>query len=217
MSEQSVDHLERAKSYIERGEDFYRKAASEIQAAMDADPQLSYSGVGDRLGRSKSWCQRLVTHFTSVADPEHPPFGGPDENEARYQRHDRRKVEQIAQERPEAVAEAIAKADPETQRKIADAIVTSPTVEPSLADAATPKVRQPRPMKSIGQTVEESTFGLWDASQRLMDEMPSDEEWVRIVASAEKAQRLAAGITMLRNGGQVDDAFRDLVAELEEA
>ena len=41
---------------------------------------------------------------TSVTDPSHPPFVGPEYSEARYQRHDRRKVSEIAQERPEAVA-----------------------------------------------------------------------------------------------------------------
>lgn len=79
-----TDHLAKAKDYIAKGEDYYRRAAEEIVAAQTADPTLGYRAIGETLGRSPSWCQRLVTHFTSVADPEHSPFGGPEENEARY-------------------------------------------------------------------------------------------------------------------------------------
>lgn len=231
MSSNSVD--ERVAEAVKRWNaiDDHDKAVetekwglAELLWKLHTEDGLSKSELGRRLGRSHNsvgryiavWKTRCRTAqssdstFTEVYYEVRGPEGS-------RQGIADREVRKAIRERPEAVAEEIAKAEPDTQRRIADAIVTSPTVEPSLEYVATPKERQPRPMKSIGQTVEEATFGLWDAGQRLMDEVPSGEERVRIVASAEKAQRLAAGIAMLLNSGQVDDAFRDLVAELEEA
>lgn len=231
MSKHSVDELiAEAKQHLDAADEKQRTADEEKWAAAEClwrahdEYGVSKRDLARRVGRATSTVSRHIAVWETRCVSERSHEGsfteaymevrGPGDNR---QGIADREVRKAIRERPEAVAEEIAKAEPDTQRRIADAIVTSPTVEPSLEYVATPKERQPRPMKSIGQTVEEATFGLWDASQRLMDEVPSGEERVRIVASAEKAQRLAAGIAMLLNSGQVDDAFRDLVAELEEA
>ena len=61
-----MTHLDKAKDYIGRGEEFFRKAADEIRAAMDEDFQLSYRTIGDHLGRNESWVRRLVTWSTNA-------------------------------------------------------------------------------------------------------------------------------------------------------
>ena len=214
MSRDSIDHLERAKDYIGKGEDYYRKAALEIAAAMNEDPTLGYRAVGEQLGRSDHWCRKLVTHFTSATDPSHSPFGGPEENEARYQRHDRRKVSEIAAERPEAIAEAITQADPEAQRKIADALIAAQTTEPSLKRVAEGPKQHTATPKSPERKLGEAVFLLWEAGEMLMDENPSNESKIRMSAMAEKAERLSRGLSQLLDTGEFEDAFRDLMAEM---
>lgn len=112
----STDHLAKARDYLARGEEFYARAADEIIAAQKADPTLGYREIGERLGRSEYWARELVKWRTSAMDTSPTPFGGPAENEARYDRQartalkdperrrkalaelDTREVEQIAQD-----------------------------------------------------------------------------------------------------------------------
>jgi uncharacterized protein YhaN len=97
-----------------------------------ADPRLTYRQVALQIGKSKSWrdsrwwVQKLVQARTSDRDPNHP-FGGEEENEARYARHDKtvlkdpkRRAEAIAslpaEERAEIAKQAMA--DPETRKQM---------------------------------------------------------------------------------------------------
>lgn len=209
-----VDHLERAKVYIGKGEEYYRRAAEEIVAAKKADFSLTDAMVGEALGRSRQWVSKLIAWVEKGADHGTTPFSGPEENEARYQRHDRRKVSEIAQERPEAVAEAITKADPETQRKIAAAIVKADP-EPALSDAIAPPTRKPAPGIPTWRRLEKATFTLWEVGQDLMDQAPADEQKVRMVGAASQAAALAAGIVALLSTGEIDEDFRALLAEVD--
>lgn len=63
-----------ARDYIARGEDYYRKAAEEIVAAMKEDPTLSFAAVGKALGKGKDYARRLVLSYTS----DSPESGGID-------------------------------------------------------------------------------------------------------------------------------------------
>lgn len=65
MNKQAEQHLGRAEGFLARGEEFYRKAASEIIAAMEADPTLGQREVGERFGRSQKWVSELVRWSTS--------------------------------------------------------------------------------------------------------------------------------------------------------
>ena len=82
------DHLARAKDFIARGEDFYRKAADEIKAAMAADPTLGFPRVAQTIGKSPQWCRDIVQWSTNSQGPP-TPYGGEEQNEARYERHDK--------------------------------------------------------------------------------------------------------------------------------
>lgn len=58
--------LNKAKDWIERGNEFYAKAADEIIAALKEDPTLSQREVGQRLGRSERWVRNLVQSRTNA-------------------------------------------------------------------------------------------------------------------------------------------------------
>lgn len=77
------DHLARAKDYIAKGEGYYRKAAEEIVAAMEADPTLSQREIGRRLGRDQKWVARLVRWSTSADRDTSTPFHSPTLERAR--------------------------------------------------------------------------------------------------------------------------------------
>jgi hypothetical protein len=65
-----TDHLAKAKEYLAKGEDYYRKAAEEIVAAQKDDPTLSNGAIGARLGKSDEWVRRRS------ALRKHEPRGG---------------------------------------------------------------------------------------------------------------------------------------------
>ena len=216
-------HLRRAKEFIVVAEsvdsrtEAYRLAGEEILEARRIDPGLTLRAIGSEIGKSESWVSKLTSWVENLADPQAPstPFGGTEENEARYQRHDRRRVAEVVAERPEAIAEAVAAASPEAQRKIAQAIVSSGTADDSLVAAVSPPPLKPRQARPAWRRLSDATFALWEVGQELMDKVPADEERVRMISSAEKAERLAAGISLLLNTGEMDEAFRDLLAEVE--
>lgn len=52
------EHLEKARDYIARGEEFYLAAATEIAAARDDG--VTWVAIGDYLGRSDEWCKQVV-------------------------------------------------------------------------------------------------------------------------------------------------------------
>lgn len=211
-----TDHLAKAKEYIaiaESGDakiEAYKRAAVEIR-----ESGATQQKVASTLGRNQSWVQRLLAWDRDYADADNPPrpFGGAAENEARYQRTDRRKVEDAIKERPKAVAEAIAKAPAEVQRKIADELVKQPT-EASLRAAASPQQRKPREPKAAEQKLSEAVFAAWEVGEMLLDAVPSGEARVRMTALAEKGERLHAGILHLLGTGELEAEFADLVRQV---
>lgn len=214
-----TDQLADAREYIAIAESgdaklaAWHRAAQAIVNWLDVDQTRSQRLAAQQLQRSQNFVGTLVRWHTSEPDAVHPPFGGPSENEARYERADRRKVEDAIRERPEAVAAAIAKAPAEVQRKLADEIVKQPT-ERSLKSLAEPKDRQGREGKSTEQRLGAATFTLWEVGEALLDEVPTAEARVRMLAIAEKAGRLAAGIVYHLETGEIDSEFRDLLQEV---
>lgn len=202
-----TDHIAKAKNYIAKGEDYYRKAAEEIVAAKDADPSLTNAKIADELGRSKAWVGYLI-RWVNNGDPDHPsPFQGSAEV------RERSVARKLARETPEVLVAAIAAAPPKAQRKIADAIVSRST-EPSLTKAVAPGPPKPRQPKPTETKLGDAVFALWEVGEQLMDETPAGDAKVRMTALAEKAQRLADGIVQLLDTGEFEDAFRELVAEV---
>lgn len=143
----STDHLAKARDYLARGEEFYARAADEILAAQKQDG-LQQKQIAEYLGRSPSWVNLLVQwRRAAISDPKSAaasPFGGPAENEARYDRQartalkdpdrrrkaladlDTREVEQVARD---AHTEVIGRARAQRREQ-----VTEPTVGELMGD-----------------------------------------------------------------------------------
>jgi hypothetical protein len=69
MNREAEKHLDKADDYLGKGDGWYRKAANEIVAALNADPTLSQREVGERFKRSRAWVRDMVT-FATTGLPE---------------------------------------------------------------------------------------------------------------------------------------------------
>ena len=58
-----TDHLAKAREYIGRGEEFYRKAAGEIIAARKQG--FTWPAISQGVEKSVTWCKTLVTNAES--------------------------------------------------------------------------------------------------------------------------------------------------------
>ena len=67
-------HLTKAKTYVDKGQDYFRKASEEILAAKDADPTLSNREIGRQLGRSHVWVGKLIGWYMSGNPLTTTPF-----------------------------------------------------------------------------------------------------------------------------------------------
>lgn len=116
MNREAERHLTKAVGYVERGEGYYRKAAEEIVAATEADPTLSQREIGERIGRSKQWVQRLLAWERDPSSGHATPYGG------QADAINVRKTKQILREAPmEQVEQIVATLPPERQKAIAAA------------------------------------------------------------------------------------------------
>jgi hypothetical protein len=59
-------HLSRAKMYVSRGEEFYRKAAEEMDAARVAGATVAE--IADGLGRSTTWVKDIIAWHKTPAN-----------------------------------------------------------------------------------------------------------------------------------------------------
>jgi hypothetical protein len=69
MNREAERHLDKAESYLGKGDGWYRKAAAEIVAAQEADPSLSNREIGERFDRSATWVREMAT-FATTSLPE---------------------------------------------------------------------------------------------------------------------------------------------------
>ena len=60
MNREAERHLDKAKNYVEKGEQFYRKAALEIKEAQDADSTLVPREIAEQIGKSRPYVERLL-------------------------------------------------------------------------------------------------------------------------------------------------------------
>lgn len=126
MNVQAEKHLAKAADYFVRGEQFYRKAVKEIQAAQEADPTLSYREIGDFIGRrirgeaySSRWVGDVVRWGTSEESTRPPtPWTG----ERPTAELNRMATKKVLREAPmEQVERIISELPPERQQQVAAA------------------------------------------------------------------------------------------------
>lgn len=206
-------HIERAKDYAAKGDEYYAKAADEIISAREADPTLGYREIGEAIGKSRDWCYKIVRWRTSVADHQHGPFGGQEENEARYARHDKRKVSEILKDRPEALVEAILAGPKDALFEILNALLDSQATGEAKGSVPV-KERVARVPKPASLRLEEATFSLWEIGESLMDEVPEADDRLRMLSAARKAKQLAEGIVLLLDTGELDSQFTKFLEEI---
>lgn len=72
MNQKAEEHLDKAKDYLARGDDFYWRAGTEILAAQKADPTLSNREIAQRFDRSEWWVREIV-RWVATARPDTKP------------------------------------------------------------------------------------------------------------------------------------------------
>lgn len=107
MPAKTIDHLAKAKTYIAKGEDYYRKAAEELTAERE-EHDTPWSEIADRVGKSRKWCQDLVKWHTSGEAAS--PFA---REEGETERKDAEASRRVARRDPDALLD-----DPESRRSI---------------------------------------------------------------------------------------------------
>jgi len=112
------EHVEKAREYVERGDEFYAKAAQEIIAAQKDGVKMGVIAAG--IGRSDRWCRLLVASWKSrkpdaefKVDWERGTHGTKAEIEKGVEKAlaDPKRVEQIVKDHPAAVSKALAEDD----------------------------------------------------------------------------------------------------------
>jgi hypothetical protein len=118
MNREAQRHLDKAKSYIEKGDQFHRRAADEIIAAMKADPSLTQVQVGEWFGYSGKWVSDLVSWRTNEKGSSTKLYGGRELADKKDLEKARRQAEQgPAEEIAEVVRKAIKR--PEVREAVA--------------------------------------------------------------------------------------------------
>ena len=78
MNSMAEKHFTKARGYLVKGDEMYRKAAAEIRAGMKADPSLTQEEIGRWFGHSQSWVQRLLAWDKDYSSTNNPtPFVRP--------------------------------------------------------------------------------------------------------------------------------------------
>ena len=131
------DHLAKARDYIDKGDDFYMKAADEIATWLDGDASRTHKQAGDGVGKSRSWVDTLLKNRDiRLANSDDAVTQSMD-----WRRGSHATTEEL--EDPERIAKALEK----------------PEVAKAVAKAATPKaakaIVQATETESLRRAVEE--------------------------------------------------------------
>lgn len=109
MNQRAEKHLVKAKTFIEKGDSFYAKAADEIIAAMAADHTLSNREIGERFNRSREWVRVLVQWRTS-GKPSGAPINWQRGSHATTEEIEAGAKKLLAEGTPEQVTELVGEA-----------------------------------------------------------------------------------------------------------
>ena len=102
-----MDHLQKAREYVARGDEFYAKAADEIIAAMAADSTLSYRQIAETVGRSATWCKTIVSWRTNGQRADETPFSGSEYASRQAESHAKRVLREATPEQLEDIVSSL--------------------------------------------------------------------------------------------------------------
>jgi hypothetical protein len=192
MNDQAVIHLAKAKDYVAKGEEFYRKAAKEIAAAQEADPQLSKREIGEWFERGEDWVREIVRWGTNPEDTRETPFG------LKADPTQRERNARATAKKPEGAAAIVA--DPEARRAIGRALDEHYTKQ---ASEATSRHRE----REIERKGGEDEYAEHEERQRLA-------EIVNVARGATSGWRFVAGQV---KSVELDPGTADELKELAES
>lgn len=151
-----TDHLALAKEYIAKGDNYYAKAADEIQVWLDEDASRTHEQAADRVGKGRLWVSRLLRARTNCDESVTQEF------EVDWQSGSNKRDE---------VASKVLR-DPEQRRQVL-ASLPPDQIEEVIAEAhdvAVERVRAQRAEHDTMPTVEELMGGdRWDPSESWID------------------------------------------------
>ena len=209
-----VDHLALAKEDLAIAESGDAKREAYKRAAAHVVAHKKETGDGDVTVATVMGCKRekvrMLVKWAATDFAADTPWLADTEATNRAARSHANKV---LREEPEVIAEAIAKADRDVQRRVAKGLVESTSTERSLRDLVDREPRQ-QPAPDPERKVADGAFLLWEAGELLMDEVPDDASRVRIADAADRAALLAAGIKRLVDTGEFDSEFEELVTQV---
>jgi hypothetical protein len=184
-------HHERAVGALTEAVEAAIACGEELRAAK---AEIAHGGWGDFI-KELPFSQRTAQGYVQLADHSEA---------ARRVAHlgIRGALKALAEPKkmaePKDLADAIIEAPAEVQREIADEIVKSNTTDPSLKRVAEGPKRHPRPEKPTEQILSGAVFDLWNVQERIKESPePEGENRVRMISSAQKAQRLATSVEYL--------------------
>jgi hypothetical protein len=126
MNTQAEQHLAKAKDFLGKGDEFYRKAAEEIEAALEADRTLSQAEVSRQIGKGATYVSYLRSALSRARNTGEP-------FRVDWQSGSNRREDIVAKALRETPAEEVqslvAELDPQRQIELAKALAGSDTAE----------------------------------------------------------------------------------------
>lgn len=213
-------HLAKAKDYIDRGDDFYEKAADEIVAAQEEDPTLSYRAIAKAIGRSDPWVRHIVKARTSAQDLREPWSGTAGEDGPATVRTLTRatpeRMKQMLAELPPEQIEAVQTVAQDVAWDKSDAAETersglTPTGVRKQREASQQTGRRTLGVLDALIGIDKARAGLEAAVEALTEATPTDEEWSKFDWRLSQAKQAIEIIEAARSRtGDWDAALAEL-------
>lgn len=190
-------HLVEAAKFIRQGENFYRRAADEIAAAMREDPTLGYPRIAERVGKSAQWCRDIVRWRTNSHDPLPTPFAG------QYESRSDNAARQAVRERPEVIADALRDAPESVREQIAAALPPRPVLPGTVGAMEAEYGPLPAPPASRLAAVLRIASDVEDLRERV-EELGIEDTDTMALRSAHRACEAAADAFLVINAAVVE-------------
>jgi len=142
-------HIKRAVTYYGKGESFYRKAAVEIEKALEADRTLTQREIAEAFDRKPNWVAAILRWHRSGASTPTPWKG--ERPTSDLNRMATRKV--LRESSRDEVAALLASLSEANVTKLAQAILASPGGQAAITRALTAdETRRARRRRPKGQS-----------------------------------------------------------------